>query len=117
MSASRMPGAAGMSNPTSRAALASCIAFIGCCSSLRKFRSRISGSISAGAAVARRLQASTSLVLTMVISDVAELYHDFDAPRTRTLTAILTNVTVIVMPFQYVKPHGAQPDIVVSENE
>jgi hypothetical protein len=47
-------------------------------------------------AVARRLQASTSLVLTMVISDIAELYHDLDALRTRTLTAILTNVTVIV---------------------
>jgi hypothetical protein len=53
----------------------------------------------------------------MCISYIAKLYHDLDAPRTRTLTAILTNVTVIVNAVSICETACAQPDIVVGENE
>jgi hypothetical protein len=69
------------------------------------------------ALLARRLQVATSLVLTMVVSDFAELYHDLDAPRTRTLTAILGNVTVIVNAVSICETACAQAHIVVGENE
>ncbi len=53
----------------------------------------------------------------MVISDIAELYHDLDAPRTHTLTAMLTNVTVIVNAVSICETACAQAHIVGGENE